>query len=296
MSLSKIINENERWLKTAVCVSHHLKNALLQILFNRQEDPNYKGLPEDEEELYKELLRFKPQLDSLIKKRVLKQDQYDIIYPNDKKTFFSKFDINIIALLIRNCQILQPPIAGWENALLPHDTSISANVMRAKIIRNLIFHYADPSAMDEAEFQKFWSDIASILQALKYHEDISDIQQGNFDPYPMEVLKSRLIYLEEKHDRFKHDTGKELIEINNKICDIKEILSKKPNEEDLKVITSKMDLLFNMINKEMERKDAGKNLYLFHVYFHICGLLGSSVFSFLYIKIHIFSHCNIVYC
>ena len=48
MSLSKIINENERWLKTAVCVSHHLKNALLQILFNRQKDPKYKGLPENE--------------------------------------------------------------------------------------------------------------------------------------------------------------------------------------------------------------------------------------------------------
>ena len=69
MSLSKIINENERWLKTAVCVSHHLKNALLQILFNRQKDPNYIGLPEDEEELYKELLRFRPQFQSLIKKK-----------------------------------------------------------------------------------------------------------------------------------------------------------------------------------------------------------------------------------
>ena len=68
MSLSKIVNENERWLKTAVCVSHHLKNALLEILFNRQKDPNYIGLPEDEEKLYKELLRFKPQFQSLLKK------------------------------------------------------------------------------------------------------------------------------------------------------------------------------------------------------------------------------------
>ena len=232
MSLSKIINENERWLKTAVCVSHHLKNALLQILFNRQKDPTYIGLPEDEEELYKELLRFQSQFQSLINKRVLKQDQYDIIYPNDKKTCFSKFDINIIALLIRNCQMLPLPTAGWENAPLPQDTSIPANIMRARIIRNIIFHYADPSAMEEAEFQKLWSDISSILQALNYHEDISEIQQGNFDPYPTEVLKSRLIYLEEMHDILKHHTEDELIEINNNICDIKEVLS-KPNEEDL---------------------------------------------------------------
>ena len=278
MSLSKIINENERWLKTAVCVSHHLKNALLQILFNRQKDPNYKGLPQDEEELYKELLRFQPQFQSLIKKRVLKQDQYDIIYPNDKKTWFSKFDINIIALIIRNCPMFPPPAAGWENAPLPHDTSISANIMRARIIRNIIFHYADPSAMEEAEFQKLWSDIESILQALNYHEDISVIQQGNFDSYPMEVLKSRLIYLEEKHDRFKHHTGDELIEINNKICDMKEVLSKKPNEDDLKLIRSNMDLLFNMVDKEMERKDAGKSLLYLHGYLYICRYIYISTY------------------
>ena len=47
------------------------------------------------------------------------------------------------------------------------------------------------------------------------------------------VLKSRLSCLEEKHDRFKHDTGDELMEINKTFCDIKDVLSKKPNEEDL---------------------------------------------------------------
>ena len=209
---------------------------------------------------------------------MLKQDQLDIIYPNNNKTCFSKFDIIIIALLIRNCQILPPPTDGWDKALLPHDTSISANVMRARIIRNLIFHYADPSAMTDVEFQKVWSDIASILQALNYHGDISVIQQGNFDPYPMDVLKSRLIYLEEKHDRFKNQTGVELLEINNKICEIKDVLSKKPNEEDIKAMTSKMDSLFNMIYKEMERKDAGKNLFFFHGYIQICVLFGTSLF------------------
>ena len=240
----------------------------MQILFNRQKDPNYIALPEDEEELYKELLRFEPQFQSLLKKRVLKQDQYDIIYPNDNKTCISKFDINIIALLIRNCQMLPLPAAGWENAPLPQDTSISANIMRARIIRNIIFHYTDPSAMEEAEFQKIWSDIASILQALNYHEDISEIQQGNFDPYHIQVLKSRLSCLEETHYIFKHQTGDELMEINKTFSDIKDVLSKKPNEGDLKLITDNIDLLFNMVDKEMERKYAGKTLLYLHGYLH----------------------------
>ena len=73
------------------------------------------------------------------------------------------------------------------------------------------------------------------------------------------VLKSRLCGLEEKHGRFKHHTGDELMEINESFCEIKEVLSKKPNEEDLSLITANMDLLFNMIDKEMERKYAGKS-------------------------------------
>ena len=73
------------------------------------------------------------------------------------------------------------------------------------------------------------------------------------------VLKSRLSCLEEKHDRFKHHTGDELMEINKTFSDIKDVLSKKPNEGDLKSITDNMDLLFNMVDKEMERKYAGKS-------------------------------------
>ena len=70
--------------------------------------------------------------------------------------------------------------------------------------------------------------------------------------------------LEEKHDRFKHHAGDDLMEINKSFCEIKEVLSKKPNEEDLSLITANMDLLFNMIDKEMERKYAGKSLLYLH--------------------------------
>ena len=85
-----------------------------------------------------------------------------------------------------------------------------------------------------------------------------------FYTYVYIVLKSRLSSLEEKHDRFKHNTGDELLEINKTFSEIKEVLSKKPNEEDLSLITANMDLLFNMIDKEMERKYAGKTLFFFH--------------------------------
>ena len=77
--------------------------------------------------------------------------------------------------------------------------------------------------------------------------------------YSCIVLKSRLCCLEEKHYKFKHYTGDELIEIKRTFCEIKEVLSKKPNEEDLESIKANMDLLCNRIDKEMERKYAGKS-------------------------------------
>ena len=56
------------------------------------------------------------------------------------------------------------------------------------------------------------------------------------------------------------------MEINKIFSDIKDVLSKKPNERDLSLITANMDFLFNMIDKEMERKYAGKSLLYLHGY------------------------------
>ena len=97
------------------------------------------------------------------------------------------------------------------------------------------------------------------------------------------VLRSRLSCLEEKHDSFKHHTRDEFIEINKTFCDIKDVLSKKSIEEDLKSITDNMDLLFNMIDKEMERKYAGKGLLYLHGYLHVCRVFWESRYlDFLY--------------
>ena len=94
------------------------------------------------------------------------------------------------------------------------------------------------------------------------------------------VLRSRLSCLEEKHDRFKHHTRDEFIEINKTFCDIKDVLSKKSIEEDLKSITDNMDLLFTMI-KEMERKYAGKD-FIVLAWISPCmwSFLGASIFRF----------------
>ena len=66
------------------------------------------------------------------------------------------------------------------------------------------------------------------------------------------------------------------MEINKSFCEIKEVLSNKPNEEDLSLITANMDLLFNIINKEMERKYAGKSLLYLHGYLYMCRVFFGS--------------------
>ena len=93
-------------------------------------------------------------------------------------------------------------------------------------------------------------------------------------------MKSRLSSLEEKHDRFKHNTGEDFLEINKTFSDIKEVLSKKPNEEDLTLITANMDLLFNMIDKEMERKYAGKTFFSSMDISVYVEFFGDPIFSF----------------
>ena len=66
-----------------------IKQYLMNILHNKQNDPSYKGLPEEPTELYKELSTVhKGIINRLKRRKILKDDQLEILLPTngDKKT------------------------------------------------------------------------------------------------------------------------------------------------------------------------------------------------------------------
>ena len=56
----------------------------------------------------------KDKLDKLKKKGVLKDDQYDLIFPPSQQTDSEKFDITLLFLLIRTLCGYKKPSNGWD--------------------------------------------------------------------------------------------------------------------------------------------------------------------------------------
>ena len=110
------IQEVEYWLRLATFLHQPLKTALLHVLHNKSKRADYVGLPENESDLYKELDSQRTTINQLVKKRVLNQDQVELLLPSGtNKTDSSTFDVTLIIVVIRNFTTLPPPTNGWRN-------------------------------------------------------------------------------------------------------------------------------------------------------------------------------------
>ena len=197
-SVADTIKEVEFWLRLSTFLHEPLKFALLRILHNSKNDPNYDGLPEDPHLLYQELSsKHLNSIQQLKKSSILQQDQIDLILPpNDNKTDSTKFDITLICILIRNfCDRLPAPINGWNDKNPPtHDTSIAAYVIRAREWRNYI-HHTEPKEIDQKTFNTKWTEGTSIVMNLGFQYNTNRLKLISLDPKHDLVLKSLKSYI-----------------------------------------------------------------------------------------------------
>ena len=166
-SLSDQIKEIENWLRLATLLHGPLKEHLLCVLHNKNNHA-YQGLPEDPTDLYTELSTVHlGTINKLKKKRILKDDQLEILLPTngDNKTYSEAFDVTLLVVLIINCTTLPPPVNGWSKFPLDSDTSIAANVIRAREWRNFLNHI-DAYAVEKTVFQTKWTEGITIIQGL----------------------------------------------------------------------------------------------------------------------------------
>ena len=103
-------------------------------------------------------------LANLFKRRVLRKAQWDLLFPPGGATPDSKtFDIFTLFLLLTSICGLFPPLSGWHHKPVPSDTSLEANIVRLKNLRNMVvstFH------IDTTTFNALWQEINAVLVAL----------------------------------------------------------------------------------------------------------------------------------
>lgn len=145
---NSIIKDNENYIRLLTCLNYAGRRAALHIMFKH-------GLPQDKKLLYQKLLLFQPAFLKLKGKKIIKDKEWDLLYPTSKETQYEEFDVTLICLVIQNCASITPPIGGWKTKIPQvKDKSIAAYLLHLRAFRNKLSHYGNTS-MSNAEFKTF---------------------------------------------------------------------------------------------------------------------------------------------
>ena len=106
-------------------------------------------------------------LNNLLRKRVLHQPQWDLLFPPGGATPDSNtFDITLLFLLLTSICGLSPPLSGWHTKPSASDTSVEANLARIKFFRNKLYGHVSTTGMDTPTFSALWQEISAAFVAL----------------------------------------------------------------------------------------------------------------------------------
>ena len=106
-------------------------------------------------------------LNNLLRRRVLHQPQWDLLFPPGGATPDSNtFDISLLFLLLNSICGLSPPPSGWHTKPSASDTSVKANLARVKFFRNELYGHVTTAGMDTPTFSALWQEISAVLVAL----------------------------------------------------------------------------------------------------------------------------------
>ena len=145
--LSKEIKDNEYYVRCSLALDVHLKQATLDVLHNSNNVPGYQGLPEDPDDLHKELLKFftAKKIKKLEGKGVLKPDQKLLLFPVNQKPVSNTFDITLIVLTIKTC--------------LKLPNNLSQAIDDARELRNNFKHATLEQFKTKLQFNIKWNEI-----------------------------------------------------------------------------------------------------------------------------------------
>ena len=106
-------------------------------------------------------------LNNLLKKKVLRKPQWDLLFPpGGAPPDSNTFDITLLFLLLTNICGLSPPPSGWHKTPPSRDTSREANLARIKLYRNELYGHVTSTGIQTAAFNIKWHEISVVLVAL----------------------------------------------------------------------------------------------------------------------------------
>ena len=169
------LKQCDNWIRSGVALQRCVIPALLSVLHNTNNDPSYTGLPQDETKLFQCLCLFKKREEKNVKK-VVRSDQWAVLYPASGKTDSKTFDVTLLVIVIRYETNLPAMKGGWgiKNPDA-NDFSKDAFCIAARELRNLIIHSSIKSFEPVKEFDNVWSKLEKLLNGLNF-DDMTSFQ------------------------------------------------------------------------------------------------------------------------
>lgn len=112
------------------------------------------------------------------KKKLITKEQETLIHEED----YSKFDITLMYILIRNFTQIPPHTKRWGNEPSAGDKSVSANIERVRSIRNTFAHTARIH-MSDTEYDHRWKESFDIVQGLEMYLGASTSYQDTLKQF-----------------------------------------------------------------------------------------------------------------
>ena len=133
-----------------------------------------------------------------------------ILLSNAKIEGYKNFDTTLLYTLLRNaCPNIPPPTQQWggvHEMPLPNEITVGDDIERIRLIRNKVLAHIPEAAIQEKEFQEYWSTISDIctrMQTLLKKDYINRLQKAvectiDSDKEKMYIDKIKRIAEEEK--------------------------------------------------------------------------------------------------
>lgn len=120
------------------------------------------------------------------KKPPINTQQEQLVYAGD----YSKFDITLLYMLLRNVSGIPPHSKKWGNAPNPPDISVSANIERIREIRNKYYGHATNCSLSPSDFKQICTTIHQIVKKLEdslgtsvvHQNELSNLRCCSLDP------------------------------------------------------------------------------------------------------------------
>lgn len=233
--LPKLLEEDSCWLRLAALVFFFLEEIFRDLLHKTGK------LPSNPKDLFNELCKNKHRVESLLKRQKITQQQYDLIYPRNKKTETWRFDITTFVFIVRYFTNIKPR-GGWclVNKLEKGDKSKGALLIELEHFMTENIEGSEP--IKQYCFDELWNHICYYLRGFKCDlSKVAELRRCTFEhgvapeKYWRCLLKAQSVYLGDYQKQIHRDLiilQYEDEHFENKE-DITKLLEESQNTEDM---------------------------------------------------------------